>query len=108
MFQVLNEPATIEQHLDEILGIRLNSKLTRKNGTVWDQYHNTLVQDEDQLPYYEDIIPMYFNFVLLCILFLSSMQFSTYGFDPNATKYGLVKTWGSKGTENGNNLTVPL
>ena len=29
------------------------------------------------------------------------MQFSTYGFDPNATKYGLVKTWGSKGTGDG-------
>src|SRR5262245_39290341 len=39
--------------------------------------------------------------VLGCILFLFSMQYFTYGFNPNATKYGLVKTWGSKGTGNG-------
>ena len=47
------------------------------------------------------IYPYISLLVLGCILFLFSMQFSTYGFDPYATKYGLVKTWGSKGTGDG-------
>ena len=36
-----------------------------------------------------------------CILFLFSIQYTTYGFNPNATKYEVIKVWGSKGAGNG-------
>ena len=39
--------------------------------------------------------------VIGIILFLFSIQHLTFGFNPNATKYGLVKTWGSKGISDG-------
>ena len=51
---------------------------------------------------------LYITLVALgCTLFLFMIQSSTYGFDPNATKYELVKIWGSKGTKM-DSLTVPM
>jgi tripartite motif-containing protein 71 len=36
-----------------------------------------------------------------CILFLFSIQYTIYGYNPNATKYEVIKIWGSKGAGNG-------
>src|SRR5262245_52930960 len=49
----------------------------------------------------ETLYPCISILALGCILFLFSIQFSTYGFKPNATKYEVMKVWGSKGTGNG-------